>query len=102
MVYTKMSRCCNLGLNFITDLFCTTPLYIIIPKFQLIFFCQLSDFNFLFLALFMLRDPAFLSKVPAEHKKHFIDSEPLQLCKMDILKKMVKDRFPVNITTVST
>jgi len=43
----------------------------------------------------MLRQPAFLEKVPEEYKKRFIDSHPLAPYKLKLLKKMICDRFPV-------
>ena len=48
-------------------------------------------------ALFLLRDPSFLDEVPEEHKKDFIDSGKLAPYKLKILKKMIRDRFPVRI-----
>lgn len=48
------------------------------------------------LALFLLRDPSFLDEVPEEHKKDFIDSDKLAPYKLKILKKMIRDRFPVS------
>ena len=44
----------------------------------------------------MLRDPTFLDKVPDDYKKFFIDSDPIAPYKLQMLKKMVAERFSVS------
>jgi hypothetical protein len=51
----------------------------------------------MFSAIFLLRNPLFLDDVPEEHKKDFIDSDKLASQKLKILKKMIRDRFPVSV-----
>jgi hypothetical protein len=51
----------------------------------------------MFSAIFLLRNPSFLDDVPEEHKKDFIDSDKLAPQKLKILKKMIRDRFPVSV-----
>ena len=43
----------------------------------------------------MLRDPKFLDEVPEEYKSHFIENSPIAPAKLAILKKIVRDKFPV-------
>ena len=50
----------------------------------------------IFSAIFMLRDPTFLDKVPDDYKKFFIDSDPIAPYKLQMLKKMVAERFSVS------
>ena len=60
--------------------------------------CQFVWFFIFWLtALFMLRNPSFVERVPERYKKHFIDSQPIAPYKLQILKKMIQDRFPVSV-----
>lgn len=48
-------------------------------------------------ALFLMRDDAFLSNVPPQYKSHFIDENPIAVNKLEMLKKQIKERFPVSL-----
>ena len=56
---------------------------------------RLMQYTFLS-ALFMFRDPGFLDRVPAECQELFMDNQEIAPYKLQILKKMVQDRFPVS------
>ena len=58
--------------------------------------------NLFFSALFLLRSPSFLDSVPEDMKASFIDGNPIAPCKLEMLKKMIQDRFPVSATTVKS
>lgn len=62
----------------------------------------LVSLRFLQTALFLLRDPSFLKQVPEEHQQAFIDSQPVAAPKLQILKKMIKDRFPVSCQVITS
>ena len=51
-----------------------------------------------FPALFLVRDDSFLQNVPARHKSAFIDENPIAPSKLEMLKKEIKERFPVSIS----
>ena len=51
--------------------------------------------KYYFAAMFMLRDPSFLETVPEEYQKAFVESNPVAPVKLEMLKKMIHERFPV-------
>ena len=52
-------------------------------------------------AIFLLRKSDFVKDVPEGEKVVFIDSNPIAPFKLDILKKMIKDRFKVRLIIFS-
>ena len=48
-------------------------------------------------ALFLLRKSDFVKDLPEEYKATFVDSDPISSYKLDTLKTMIKDRFPVSV-----
>ena len=44
-------------------------------------------------AAFFIRDPGFLSNIPAEQKKRFIDNDPLAVQQLNVLKKRLQERL---------
>ena len=60
------------------------------------FFFELS-LLLLYIALFMIRNPSFLTSVFEDVKYLFVDSNPIAGEKLKALKKAIRKRFPVRI-----
>lgn len=53
-------------------------------------------YDIILTALFLVRNDDFLESVPQQHRHMFLDEHPLAAAKIQMLRSMLEDRFPVS------